>query len=416
MFEFVKNLFKKPEQVLEIPLDKLDEWLDNNATGVKEKLQAGMKDIKLRLYEEIEKANNNITVLEEAELRNPNIPMRAKHFMHGNRLAYVKYMRNFLDRLHVGNEFDSMVEFAKGFDSQLEEMNKSTARAYNILQEFFAHESKNIALNVKNMDNITKEIQKQFEDSNVLKITLIKDMIASLKNKTNMQKDISNSLINKKNEREQLMYKRQKLETICDEFKTSEEFDEYKGLKAFRDKTKKQIQEHSSQLSNSFSVLEHALKKFSRQLFEHEDLIEKYQKDAAAAIVGDSNLEILSMLEKLKTAIYKGNIDLKDKKRERTLEEINKLDKQYLTDFKNRHQTLYSTYKEIQEKLSSSDVEEKLNELMLKIDKVQLDIETLNNEIKELSSEVSKNKIEEIRQNLEENIKNFVNTDLRIVL
>jgi hypothetical protein len=416
MFKFIKDMFKKEEPILEISLDNIDEWFDQESSPIKDKLIQDTKDLKLKLYEQIEKANQNINVLEYAELRNKNIQMRAKHFMHGNRLTYIKAMRNFLSQINIGNDHESMLEFSKTFDKDLEILNKTTNRAYGILQEFFANESRNIAINIKNMDSITKEMKKVLEESKILKIKLIKEMISSLKKRIDFDKNTSNSLIEKKNNKEELIYKKNKLETIRNEFKTSEEFDEFKGLKAFAEKIKKQISEHSSKLTNSFSTLERSMKKFARQIYEHEDIVASYQEDATKALLDDKELIILQVLDKLRIAVLKGTVELKDKKKEKTLEEIENLDKNYFSEFISTHQELLSRQKEIHEKLSKSNVEDKLNDLQIKVDKVQLDVETFNNEIQDISSELEKTKIEELKQNLEENIKNFSGTELRIVL
>jgi len=208
MFKFIKDMFKKEEPMLEINLENLSEWFDQKSSPIKDKLIQDTKDLKLKLYEQIEKANKNINTLEYAELRNKNIQMRAKHFMHGNRLAYIKAMRNFLNQVSIGNDYESMLEFSKSFNKDLEILNKTTNRAYGILQEFFANESRNIAINIKNMDSITNEMQKVLEESKTLKIKLIKEMISSLKKKIDFDKNTSNSLIEKKNNKEKLIYKK----------------------------------------------------------------------------------------------------------------------------------------------------------------------------------------------------------------
>ncbi len=134
----IKGMFaKEPEVLEELSLENIDEWLQKKYSSKQDFLKGQAEGIKARISEKAAAARQNIEALKNAQLRNPNIPEKAKHFMEGNREAYTKRLAMFLESLDVPADAAMLSNFTEDFDKSVEEFGKATARPFAILKEFF---------------------------------------------------------------------------------------------------------------------------------------------------------------------------------------------------------------------------------------------------------------------------------------
>ena len=96
MFKFLKNLFteKKKIEIESVKLDDLNNWFQNKAKLANDSLNLQINSIIERLKQETNDTKENLKLLKEATLKNPNIPQKAIHMMEGNREAYIKKVKN----------------------------------------------------------------------------------------------------------------------------------------------------------------------------------------------------------------------------------------------------------------------------------------------------------------------------------
>ena len=160
MLNFIKKFFKKEEEIIErIAKEGLIKWFEERVKGldseIKEKRQALSKDISNK----ITAAREALKALEEAKLQNPNISVREKQFMEGNRKAYLQKTEHFFREVEeiIEHEINFFVHHYKDY---LDNFGKGTSRAYSILNEFFSNEARGIALRIKELDNIIEGIKK----------------------------------------------------------------------------------------------------------------------------------------------------------------------------------------------------------------------------------------------------------------
>ena len=82
MLKFLKNIFaKKQIERKEMPLNELEGWINKEAKIVFNDLDKSIEEIKLKINQEAKKCLENLEILKNAELKNPNIPLRAKQAM-----------------------------------------------------------------------------------------------------------------------------------------------------------------------------------------------------------------------------------------------------------------------------------------------------------------------------------------------
>jgi len=90
---------KKEEEVKEIKLEQLGMWIDEWSKKSLEKTNTELLHLRQSLADEKKKMAEHIQKLKQAELRNPNIPERAKQIMEGSRLAYIQKVTVFFWRV-----------------------------------------------------------------------------------------------------------------------------------------------------------------------------------------------------------------------------------------------------------------------------------------------------------------------------
>jgi len=79
MLKFLKNIFMQKEiKNEEINLNELEGWIESNKKIILNDLNKKTDEIMSRISNEVRKCNENLRALENAELANPKIPLRAK--------------------------------------------------------------------------------------------------------------------------------------------------------------------------------------------------------------------------------------------------------------------------------------------------------------------------------------------------
>ena len=103
MFNLIKKIFKQKEKI-GLPLEKLEGWFDEKTKELYKDIDKKINESKEKITEEIQKTKKNIDNLENAKLKNEDIPVKEKQFMQGNREFYINRINFFLDSLKIPEE------------------------------------------------------------------------------------------------------------------------------------------------------------------------------------------------------------------------------------------------------------------------------------------------------------------------
>jgi len=416
MLKFLKSFFTKKEiEKEEISLNEMENWFNDKTKIIFNNLDKKIEDEKLKINGEIKKCIENLETLKNTELKNPNIPIRAKQAMEGNRDAYIKRVKIFLDYIGLeDNDYDKILNFCNNFDTQLNNLGKSTLKSYQILQEFLANESSDIAINIRNLDNLIKELKNLFVNSKIETIETIKNEISNLKIKINKKNDLEEELNNKQNHIEELKKSKEYLENEINNFKKSQDFVNFQNLEREKDLIIKDIDNHKNTLLHSFSVLEKAFKKFSRIVFENEKLVKNYTISPLKTLIEDNELKIIKILDNLEKNILDNKLDIEERKKQKSLNEIKKLNRDFFTDFLTTFKNLKEKLDEINNELENNETENKNVELNKKLNLIKTQLETSENDINNLKIELETINIEELKDNLQEKINSTINKNIVI--
>ena len=422
MLKFIRNLLSKKEAHEEkISLDELDSWLDIKAKPIFDELNARINETIEKINNEKNTANENLKILENAQLQNPKIPERVKTIMQGNREGFIKKVSLFFNNISFNNiglkysNYNELIEKCRSIENEINSLGSSTAKNYQILNEFFAREAEKVATNIKNIENCSREIIKIINNSKIYTIGKVKRGIIDLKNKIKLKESYSIQLENGNNNLNDNKNKKIDIEKNINELKSSPDYRNYKNLLEEKEKTEIKIREIENSLFHDFSVLEKAMKKYAKISFENGNLILEYLDNPAIALIKDAELKISAVLDNLKNSIGRNELGLEEKKKDKSIEKINELDSVYFTkirdDFINAGERLDGLTMEI-ENSNSRKALDSLNEELKNIDG---DIEKANNEILILNKELEKINIGKLKEELQNEIKGIVGIKITLL-
>lgn len=375
MIDFFKKLFSQKPEEIEVKKKDLKSFAARKHDELVEIVLSRLQNDKAYFDSLIENAKEKRDTLAKAKLKNDKIQKRAIQLMEGNRRTYLKRIDRFLDKHKFPDatkeeDIQSLKEFIQGFEEDIDSLTKSTQRSYAVLQEFLANESRDLAQAIRGArDQLRKTIQYLQESgyNDSIKTLQIFEQIKSLNER---KRQIKDDELNITKDIEQIGMSLKTLQKDKKELKTSNEFQEYQALKHRIEEASKDIDKQKAMFVEPFHVLEHALKKYKRMSLE-QNLISKYLDDASKAALNDKSASIISVLDKLRDSVEKGKIDIKDKKKEKTLQAISRVSKGYLEDFRTVVANLQATINESQQKLEHNSSREELEEVNSKIKKFE---------------------------------------------
>jgi len=415
MFNFIKKFFKEPEKEQhELKQSELQDWFNKNSKPIFEQLNQNIKELKEKINLETKNTNQSLDKLKDAKLMNPNITIREKQFMEGNRDSYIRSVNVLINAIHIEDDPDSILKFSDFFNEKLTQFAKSTSKAYQILQQFFGNESNGIALNIRNLDALIKELKQKVISQDIGKINSLKKEIQDLDKKKFHKIELNKELKQKTKQQENLVNHKNDLEKKIQGIKNSEEYNQHRALQELNRKYLDKIDDSNKLITHSFAVIDAALKKYERVAFRDFDLISEYRKEPIKTLIKDTQFKIMEILDQTRKNIIGGTIELKETKKERILKEIEKLTQDYFEDFLSGIGDIKKKMDDVDEQLKSNKSSENLKKLEEDLNKFNHDLEKLNSHIDYLKQEINKIDFDKIKEKLKQEIKEILNLEIVI--
>jgi len=417
MLNFLKKLFAKEEiQEEKVQLSELNDWLDQETKPIFSNLSIKINDAIEKINNEKEKVNENLKMLENAKLQNPKIPERVKTIMEGNREGFIKRISLFFNNIDLKyDNYEELIEKCKNIENDISSLGKGTAKNYQVLNEFFAREAEKIAMNIKNIENYSKELINIINSSKISDIDKIKNNIIDLKNKTKLKESYSIELENNKKILQDNQNKKLEIENKINDIKSGSDYRNYEKLMEEKEKTKIKINEIENILFHDFSALEKALKKYAKIAFENEKLILEYLNDPVITLIKDVDFKILKILDSLRNAIERNELELDEKKKVKAIEKINELDVVYFSKLKEDYKEAKKILNDIKLGIETNNSKKELDSLNIELKNINRDIDNLNNNIVATNNELEKINIEKLKENLQNKINDEVNVKITLL-
>lgn len=409
---WLTNLFRKKQ----IPEEDQTEYLDyselphyiKSITNPKEKdLERLFKELQERIYQ----LEDSLIQLKNAKIQEPN--PKIVNVILGNRESYIQHTKIFIDTIQIPEEitFTKTKQFCSQFEHSLKEFTEKSTKAFQITKNLIGDELEDVAKKIKEIDDYVKEIKLFLEEENAEQLIEIKKQTDAFLNTLNLKKN--NLLdIKKLNEKiAQIDFSQQKILEEINNLSNTDDFSKLNGLKQQNQEIQNKINELNSSLINLFSPIDKSLRKFNK--ISPDSLIEEYIENPINALQKDSQLRILNVLRKVEASLIDNQLDIKDDKKEKTLESIKEISEEFITTILTEYTSLKNEKNAIKNKLLINKTEEKLMLLNEKLNNFNNRKKSLQLEIQQIEKKIPSN-IDGISQNLAEKIKNINSREIKI--
>lgn len=412
-FDFFKKMPEKKATTVEtIDLKELLQWMNKKSLESNKVLLEKINYIKQEVLEEKEKLRNSLEVLQKSELKNKEIPERAKQLMEGNRNSYIQKVNAFIDKIVFTENPSALLEFTQSFDSFMDSFDKSISKSHRVMEEFFAEKASTVALSIKKIDKSFKDIRELLEKSEFLKIEELKKKIAFLLEQQNKLEQNQLRLTALEDEIENISVAIKQKEAQQSALQKSETYKKAVSLIDSKMSVETEISRLNSRLRHSFSEIEPALKKYEN--LSQNKIVKKYLEDSVSTLLEDKQLEINSILHAIQNAIIKGEITLKDKKKDKIMNELFTLNADFFKDFVSQRTRLDNALAQKINEIENLQILKELAELEKSLAQDKSLLREKLSASEKIKKEMKSKDMENSIKSLENEIKNKIGLEVKI--
>jgi hypothetical protein len=416
MLEFFKNLFRKEAEKADVKLAELGSWID----GKKKQYDADINSYissKIQNLEAIKKEIlRGIAELEKAEYEDKEkVAPKIRNVVEGARVNYIRQLEHLVRAIKLDNEDkDSVLNSCKLAQQELDVFAQKSAKSYFTTQHLFHKQVEALAEHLKGLGKLVKEMNNSVITSKAFKIEGIKLLITKLQKDSELLKEWSQA--SKKLER-QSSEKEEQIKDCEKEIDMLTKVKEYKEYLEDIEKMKDVRQELNSKSNAIFEILaplQTALKKYERIAMDNISTIKKYIDKPVETFIEDKNLLLLEVLDKMKSSLEKESIDLKDKKKEKTIKQISQLTKDEAERLRDDYISAERQIEWLKDKIEKNDVQLRQEEMLKKKDKIKDELANAERQIKETESLINKIDIEKDKKEIINKIRETLNIEVNI--
>ncbi len=415
MLDFLKNLLgqQKKKGSATLKPNEVEQFIEEHTQDKVENFRQVMQKKFNSIKAEVARGNENLAKLEKAELHNKKIEQRLISIMDGNRKAYIAKVAAFFSQINPtdATEPEAVSSYITNYWVQLKLMSNATAKPYYVLQEFFAHESRDVAINVKKTELVIKEIEQL---NAVSPIRVIKEIGSSkdrLSKAIGLRAELTVKISELKQEVRQLEETKKQIEALIDKVRRGEGFEAYNKLLKDKEAAENRIKNHRNSVEQMFAVLERSLRKYERMTVEPA-VVQEYLENPIKALKEDEELHIVDLLEKMKQLLLEDKIE--EKKKEKSVEIIGQMSREYLSSFRTELIGLEEEKLVVQKNITNNTVMQQLAELSYKQEHQAQKIQRANQEIAGTQSKLDNLKIDELKKEIESKLSGLTGFDAQL--
>ncbi|HLC65892.1 MAG TPA: hypothetical protein VJI46_07260 [Candidatus Nanoarchaeia archaeon] len=396
MLRYLKKLFRN-EEARKLSLNELKAFAREREESQKNFISREIRNAFGNIHGECIEIRNAIRELKEAELQNKNIPPKAVSIMEGNRSAYIKKVELFLKFLE-GGDYESIEH---RFGEELVQFGKSTIRPYSVLQEFFAHESANVSRHIRKIDACMAALRAVRSEGKLERIQKLAEKINDLEKHYGQNMRIKNELSESESIRASLLQSLSQAERQLSAEKESDSYREFLETQRNLEVMEHKKMGRESELVQHFSVLERGLRKLSKS--GDQKPISYYIEDPVNALKSDKELFIIEILSRLNREVE--DLDLKDRKKGKTLQEISFLSFDYLKSFLDELSAIENKIELLKTSIGKHEYFNKAQKLQKETEDLRASLRDCEASIRRLDDELGVPKGSSIRQEINELLK-----------
>ncbi len=409
---WLTSLFKRKIQTEEdrkdyIEYSELPNYI-NNFVQPKEK---ELDELFKQLEEKISELDNALTQLKTAKITEMN--PKIVNVILDNRNSYIKHTKIFMETIKLPEElsFSKTKQFCYEFEQTLKDFTEKSTKSFHVAKNLIGDELENVAKKIRELEDYIKEIKLFLHEENADKIIEIRKQTEELFNTVQIKKNYQVEIDSLKQQFAQLEFSQSKMLEEISEISKTEEFEKLNNLKEENQSLQDRIEKLKSDALALFLPLDKSLRKFNK--LSPEEVIQDYINNPLKALKQDKDFKIFNILKQIEAALIDDQLDIKEEKKDKTLESIKNISEESLKNLLSEYISLINEQQSIKEKLSINKIEETLTVLNEKLNSMTHKKNSLQNEINELEKKKPMN-IEDISQNLTKKIKDITEKEVVI--
>ncbi|MDO8661311.1 MAG: hypothetical protein Q7K43_05465 [Candidatus Woesearchaeota archaeon] len=408
MKQFFKKLFGNQKEELALTPEQLSKWIANQQATETQTLKEHLAKTSIEAQHWITEATTDLQALQQAQLVNDVIPEQHKSMAEGNKEAFAKNVTSYLEQYRLPDIPAEIKTWLEKYNSTTKEFLLSTQRQTAVLQEFHAQETKNVLKNLRQIEQLANKTKLAFEQSKYHLFCEVMQKAKECEEKKNHQEELnknitalSASIESYTKEQTNLLNAQQH------ELKDTQRV----TLEQERITVHARIKQLEDNLRNMFSPLEAGLRKYAKLAPQHTHLVENYLASPSEALSQDVHLKIILVLAELQKHTWNETLELKQDKKNRTINAIAELTKPFLQKLITDYAKLKRDEVHLAQELISHHTSQQLNKLRQETEVVEQILKKKNTELEELQETLEANKpdyeglLREISEKLEIKIK-----------
>ena len=414
------SLFRKKEiETAEIKFSDVHQWMQSRISGNVDSLNLELGRNFDELRHTVSSVRNSLENLENADITyKGHIDSRVKSVVLGHRKNYLRMAGIFLNSIEFPEEINYITasKFCSRTADSLNKFSYESAKTFYAVQHLFYKEVEQIAKSFKEFDRVIKLIKTNLDESGLGFVKEINSRLKDAEKEIKKKDDIAKEISELKSKLAKAKSSRTEFVKRMDELKKSKGFAEYDALKKENEKINSQINNSSSEIVQLFSPIEQALRKFEKIALNDEMVVSDYLDSFVKAFEKDRDFLIIKALQAMKNSINAGSLELKDKKKDKTLKIIDSIDEKLLKKIADSRKQLFSRKTEIEQEIKSNKSMDFFKEAEYKAEHSTMQIEKLKSDIEENENlaEASEKENQKIISEIEEMINKITKINAKI--
>ena len=422
--DLLKNIFGQEEKkedideisdvVEEIKLAELCRWINSSFGNTSLEVSSELKDLGRQISEEKKKMKANTDKLMAKVLDDPNLSKREIHFMEGNRKAYAQKINAFLEDIDVPDNCEKYPEFCDRFDKAIGYFGGKTIRNHQIVRHFLKDDATEVSNNIKNLVELIKKIRKITEKMKGSEKKRLKEKVIKVQKVIEQKKELGNSIKTEKEGISKLKKKIGEDEKKIKEIEKSRDFVKFSEVSKKKDNAMRDIDELKNGVYHMFSVINPALKKYER-VSQDSKVVRKYIDNPVDTLLDKTRDEIIDIAGKIIESIEKGDIELKDKKRDKILQELDKFKVDYFEMFIEKYSEAKMKVGDAEKELGEIKIKDDIEKIKKSVEKYKIMLSDKEIEIVKMEKETGSINVSDIKKGLEETITKEIGRSVRVM-
>lgn len=341
---------------------------------------------------------------------NPNIPDRAKDFMQGNREEYCRRVQQYLEKLKLPSSAEEFPKFFDQHKKNAQEFTQGILRPFQILQEFFAHESKVITLSLAEIEKNILELREQHEQAKIDAYDPLLTESEILLTKHNQSQAMEKERAEMEKQLEEAVQKIKMLNV--EEERLLKDPKRLAALDTLREAQRRK-QAHEQTIRDIFKNFEPALRRFHRMATRNTRLVGKYLRDPVQTLIEDMHLDIQEVISDIIRLMEFDRLQLGDKK-EYVTDALAHLNKDFLGTWLREYGRYAKDEKDAQHAIEECEASKTLVKIQRLREETRRNNQLTEQRLALVRKDLDKLNLDQLKSELEKNIKNVTNIQATI--